>query len=370
MKTPLLRLLSGVCLGIASLTSIHAATPASLDFYIGTYTFETSKGIYQASLDTKTGKITMKGLAAETDSPSFLTIHPNGKFLYAAIEHEQGAVESYSIGKNGALTKLGRESSKGAGTCHVYVDPSGKNVIASNYTGGSLTCIPINPDGTLRPASAFIQFTKKDKNPNGHAAAVLGNYLYACDLGSNEVLSFLFDPAQGALTPNTPPAFSLQAGSSPRHLAFHPDGKTLYVNNEASCGVTVFAVDADKGHLTEKQVISSLPADLKNDGKFSTAEIVCHPTGKFVYVSNRGPDSIAVYKTNADGTLTLVEIAPAKAETPRGFAIDPTGKWMVIGGQKSGTISVHKIDSATGKLTFVSEATGINQPVSFEFRKP
>lgn len=356
----------------ASLNSALAENkaPASLDFYIGTYTFEGSKGIYQAALDLKTGAVTMKGVAAETDSPSFLTIHPNGKFLFAAVEQAEGAVESYAIGKDGALTKLSRESSKGAGNCHVYVDPSGKNVFASNYSGGSLAGIPINEDGTLRPATAFVQFTKKEKNPNAHAAAVLGDYLYACDLGSDELLVFKLDAAKGQLTPNTPPAVQLKKGSGPRHLVFHPSGKNLYVNNETSCGVTVYSTDAAKGQLKEIQVISSLPADLPLESKFSTAEIACHPTGKFVYVSNRGPDSIAVFKVEADGKLSLVEVAAAKAAIPRGFAIDPTGQWMVIGGQKTGTIAVHKIDPATGKLTFTSEVTGISQPVSFEFRKP
>lgn len=367
----------GLPLALSLLLGISAVSAETIDFYVGTYTKPGgSKGIQRGSLDLATGALKLEGLAAEAKSPSFLAVHPDGKFLYAAIEAGGGAVGAFAIEKDGSLRHLNDDSTKGAGNCHVFVDASGKNVLAANYGGGSIASLPIRADGSVGPATAFVQHTgqsvnpKRQSAPHAHAIYVNGDFAYVCDLGTDDVFVYRFDAAKGTLVPNDPPSGKVPPGSGPRHLAFHPKGGFAYVNNEMTSAVTAFAHDATKGTLTAVQTLSTLPEGYADAAKNSTAEIFCHPSGRFLYVSNRGHDSIAVFAIGADGKLTSVQHAPANVKIPRGFALSPDGNWLVAAGQNSDSLASHRIDPATGKLTPASEVTGVGAPVCVVFANP
>ncbi len=350
------------------------ASAATLEFYIGAYTKPGgNRGIERGSLDTTTGEIKLLGLAVEAKNPSFLAVHPGGKFLYAALEDGGGAVGAFAVQKDGTLKHLNNESSKGSGNCHVFVEPGGKAVLAANYNSGSIAALPIRDDGSVAPASSSVQHVGtgpnagRQKGPHAHSIYVNGGFAYACDLGTDDVFIYRFDAAKGTLTPNDPPSGKVPPGSGPRHLAFHPKGGFAYVCDEMTSNITALAHDAAKGTLTAIQTISTLPPNAANANKNSTAEICCHPNGKFVYVSNRGHDSIAVFAIATDGKVTLVENAPAGVKIPRGFAISPDGGWLVAAGQDSNSLTSHKIDPATGKLTPAGKADGVGAPVCVVF---
>ena len=361
-------------LALPFVIAVPAFAADSVDFYIGTYTKPGgSLGIYRGSLNPESGELKMPVLAGEAKSPSFLALHPNGKFLYAAMEQGGGAIGAFAIEKDGSLRRLNEDSTKGAGNCHVAVDPSGKNVLGANYGSGSVACLPIREDGSVAPASAFIQHAGKSVNagrqaePHAHSAYFNGGFAYVCDLGTDDIFAYRFDAAKGSLTPNDPPSGKVPPGSGPRHLAFHPKGGFAYVNDEMTSSVTVFAHDAEKGTLTALQTLSTLPPGVAGAEKNSTAEIFCHPNGRFVYVSNRGHDSIAVFAIGADGKLTSVEVAPARVKVPRGFGISPDGRWLVAAGQNSDSLAAHRIDPETGKLTPAGEVSGVGSPVCVVF---
>jgi 6-phosphogluconolactonase len=361
---------------ILPFTFMAMAHAAEVSFYIGTYTKPGgSQGIYRGTLDTETGAAKVVGLAGEATKPSFLALHPSGKYLYSVIEAGGGAVAAFAVEADGKLRKLNEESSKGGGNCHVWVHPNGKYVFAANYGTGSIACLPIKEDGSVAPASSSIQHVGTGPNkgrqqgPHAHAIYVNGDFVYACDLGTDDVFVYKFDAAKGTLTPNDPPSGKVPPGGGPRHLAFHPKGGFAYVNNEMTSAVTAFAHDAAKGTLQPLQTLSTLPEGYADAAKNSTAEIFCHPNGKFVYVSNRGHDSIAVYAIGTDGKLTTVEIADAHVKVPRGFALSPDGKWLIAGGQNSDNLALHKVDPATGKLTFQKIIGEVGSPVNVEFVK-
>lgn len=363
----------------AMLTAITSTSPAQTEipFYVGTYTRQPSesKGIYRGVLNLDTGAARITGLVAEAKNPTFLALHPNGKFLYAAIELDGGAVGAWAIEKDGGLRLLDTQSTREKGNCHVWVDASGRNVLAVSYGSGTLASVPVEAAGTLGEPTAFIRHVGKGPNPqrqnepHAHAIYTNGEFAYACDLGTDDVFIYIFDAAKGTLTPHNPPSAKVPPGSGPRHLAFHPKGGFAYVCNELTSTVTVFAHDAARGTLAPLQTLSTLPAGAPDADKNSIAEIFCHPNGKFLYVSNRGHDSIAIFTIGVDGKLTFNEAAPARVKNPRGFNLTPDGRWLVAGGQDSANLTIHKVDAATGRLTFTSEVTGIPMPVSVEFVK-
>ena len=365
----LLALVSGFALMPGSALAAEEAV-----FYIGTYTRNgDSKGIYRATLNTDSGALSQPVLAAETEGPSFLAFHPDGKHLYAVHEPTAGA-SAFAIEADGTLRLLGSEPSQGAGPCHVSVDPQGKNLFVACYSGGSLASLPIKSDGSLSPAS-FV-FRNEGSGPNKsrqekpHLHAIYsdadGRFVYACDLGTDEVLIFKHDAEKGKLTPASPAASKVPPGGGPRHLALHPGGKFAFVNNEMGNSVSAFARDESTGGLTLLQTISTMPEDASQEG-VTTSEIFCDPTGKFLYVSNRGHDSIAAYAIGETGKLTLIEIQPAGVETPRGFGIDPSGRWLVVAGQKSNDLTALRIDPATGKLEPGPNRIEVGSPVCVVF---
>jgi 6-phosphogluconolactonase len=356
------------------------AVHADYYVYFGTYTGAKSKGIY-ASRMSDDGKISAPELVAETASPSYLAVHPNNKFLYAIGEVDKfkdqkaGAVSAYAIdGKTGKLTLLNRQSSGGTGPCHIDVDRKGRSLVVANYGGGSVKALPINKDGSLGESGTFIQHQGSSVNrsrqeaPHGHCILVDPGqkYAVACDLGLDQVLVYKLDAAKAGLTPNDPPFATVAAGSGPRHLAFHPDGKYAYVINELNCTMTAFSWDSRRGVLTEIQTISTLPGEFQRG--FSTAEVYVHPSGKFVYGSNRGHDSIVVYACDEKtGKLTLVEHQPTQGKTPRHFGIDPKGKFLLAENQGSDSVVVFRIDSKTGKLTATGDKVAVGSPVCAVF---
>ena len=351
--------------------------------YVGTYTEEgsKSKGIYAYRYDADAAQITPLGLAAETTNPSWVTLHPNGRFLYAVNEVQNykgpnsGGVSAFSVDRaTGKLTFLNEVSSRGADPCYVTVDRTGKYVLVANYTGGSIAVFPIHEDGSLGEASAFVQHTghgtnpQRQEGPHVHSINLSpdNRFAFVDDLGLDELLVYKFDSGKGSLTPNDPPFAKLVAGAGPRHFALHPSGQFAYVISEMASTVTVFSNDAKAGALRNLQTISTLPRDFK--GKNDDAEVEVDPSGKFLYASNRGHDSIAVFAIDPDkGTLTPVEYTPTQGKTPRGVEIDPTGTLLFAANQQSNNIVVFRIDQKTGHLTPTGQVLEVASPVCVKF---
>jgi 6-phosphogluconolactonase len=334
--------------------------------YLGTYTGKDSKGIYQCELSLKDGSLSAVTLAGETSSPSFVAFHPNKRFLYA-VNEGKATISAFSIDeKTGNLTFLNSQPSQGGAPCHLVVDPTGKNVLAANYGGGSCICIPIQADGRLGKASSFQQHVGKRKN--GHSIHVdkANKFALCCDLGLDKVIIYAFDAAKGTLTPHG--AFDTPKGSGPRHFAWHPDGKTAYINGESNLTIIACEYDADKGVLTQKQVLSTLPEDVQRKGG-STAETVVHPSGKFVYVSNRDPyNSIAIFSIDQKTReLTAVGHQGTGVKTPRNFAIEPTGQYMLVANQSGGNVIVFRINQSTGELIPTNSSVQVHRPVCVRF---
>ena len=362
---------------IASTAFASAASAADAPFYIGTYTKPGgSEGIYAATLDTETGKLGPVKLAGKAASPSYLAMSPDGKFLYAAIEDGEGAVAAFAVGAGAKLTALNQKPSGGSGTCHISTDATGRTVLAANYGGGNIAGFRVKDDGSLGERSAFVQYEgtgpnkERQEKPHAHSIATdpANKLVYSCDLGTDHIWIFQFDPKTGTLTPNNPASDKVPPGAGPRHFAIHPNGRFAYVNNEMGLSVTAFTRDAANGALTAIQTLPSLPAGTPPEG-VSTAEAFCHPTGKWLYVSNRGHNTIAVYAIAEDGKLTWIENANAQVKVPRGFAIDPSGKWLIAAGQEDNKLAVLKIDATTGHLTPAGSTAEVSMPVCILFAR-
>lgn len=349
--------------------------------YIGTYTQGASKGIYIYDMDTKTGTLTPAGHSPLVSNPSFLTIAPDHKHLYACNEVDdfdaahEGAVSAFAIdAKTGGLTLLNQQPSAGGGPCFVSMDARGKNVLVANYGSGSVGVLPVGADGKLMPPSAKQQHEGKGTDParqeGPHAHSInldpANHFAFAADLGLDKVFVYRFDAAKGALTPNTPAFASVAPGSGPRHLSFHPNGHYAYVINEMASTVTAFNYDAAKGILTELQTISTLPEGFK--GSTTTAEIRVHPSGKFLYGSNRGHDSISIFSIDVStGKLTSAGHQSTQGKTPRNFNIDPTGQFLIAANQDSDSVVIFRIDAQTGQLTPTGQTLDVPKPVCVKF---
>lgn len=375
---------------LANLSAVAASPKAQGKYfvYVGTYTQDegkptASKGIYVYRYDAATQEVTPLGLAAETTNPSFVALHPNGRFLYAVNElgnykgPNSGGVSAFSIDRaTGKLTFLNEVASRGADPCYITVDGTGKWVLVANYTGGSVAVFPVQEDGKLGEASTFIQHTghgpdpKRQEAPHAHSIDLSpdNRFAHVDDLGLDQVLTYKFDSAKGSLTPGDPPSAKPEvAASGPRHFVLRPDGKFAYVVSEMKGTVTVFSNDASTGTLRPIQTVSTLPKDFKGD--IEDAEIEIHPSGKFLYASNRGDgNSIAVFAIDpAKGTLTPIEITPTQGKTPRSFAIDPTGTLLFAANQQSNNVVIFHIDPATGKLTPTGKVLDVASPVCVKF---
>lgn len=349
--------------------------------YIGTYTRQKSKGIYAYQFAPSTGKLTPIGLVAETVNPSFLAVHPSGKFLYAANEisnfqgQQAGSLSAFAIDPaTHQLKPLNVVSSKGSGPCHVAVDHTGKWLITANYNSGSVAVFPVHADGSLGEASSFVQHTgssadaNRQRGPHAHDITISADnrFVLVNDLGLDEILIYRLDTANGALTPNEPPFGKVAPGSGPRHFAFGKGGKFGYALNEMALTVTAFQYDAAKGSLTEVQTVPTLAEPFT--GPKSGAEIAVHANGKFLYASNRGPNSISSFRIDGKtGKLTAVERTPTQGKTPRNFAIDPSGKYLFAANQDSDNVVVFHLDPGTGKLTPAGNTLDVGAPVCVVF---
>jgi 6-phosphogluconolactonase len=370
------------------------ASPHSYLVLVGTYTHKTaSKGIYAFSYDTDSGKLTPKGVAAETADPSFVAIHPSGKYAYAVNETgKQSAVSAFALdAQTGQLTLLNQLPALGEDPCYISFDKTGKFVLIANYTSGNVAVFPILPDGKLGEHTAALTDSgtlgpnqERQEGPHAHwiELSAHNRYAYVADLGLDRVLIYKFDAAKGTLTPGdaSPPAATAAAGSAkpndafsatlspgtgPRHVAFSRAGNFMYVLGEVKSTVTVFANDSNESYRAI-QTISTLPAGFS--GRNDTAEIAMHPNGKWLYASNRGNDTIAVFEVEpGKGTLRLVADVPTGGKEPRHFAIDPAGKYLLAENQNSDTIVTFRIDPASGKLTRTGDVAQVPAPVCLAF---
>jgi 6-phosphogluconolactonase len=352
--------------------------------FVGTYTNTKadSKGIYVYRYNASSGQLTSLGVAAETPNPSYLAVDPTHKFLYAVNElqdykgKKSGAVTAFSIDrKTGKLTKLNEVASRGEDPCYISLDKTGKYVLVANYTSGNIAVFPVRKDGSLGEASAFVQHhgsgPNKDRQEGPHAHFIRttadNRFAVVSDLGLDKLLVYRFDAANGSLLPNDPPVADVPPGEGPRHVAFAPNNKFAYTVNELKSSITAFTFDASAGILKAFQTVSTLPKDFtgQNDG----AEIHVHPNGKFLYVSNRGHDSIAQFAIDQNtGRVTLVHNFSIQGKTPRDFELDPSVRHLLAAGQDSNNIVVFTLDPRTGRELLRTAATvTVPSPVDLLF---
>lgn len=353
--------------------------------YVGTFKGEVSKGIYAWRFDSASGKLESLGLVAEASRPLFLAIHPNGHFLYAvsrpsAIDRQNiGVVLAYAIdSQTGSLRLLNSLSSRGIDPAYLSVDQNGTHLLVANFGSnggeGNVAVFPLKDDGDLAEASDFVQYTGKgvhpqrQQGPHSHAinASPDGRFVIVADLGLDKLFIYAFDSRSGKLKPHKPAQAELDAGAGPRHLAFHPSGRFLYVVSEIDSTITTFSYNARTGTLEKLQSIKTIPADFT--GNNSAAEVQVHPNGKFLYSSNRGHDSIAVFSIgHRAGTLSPIELMPIRGKTPGTFGIDPSGSWLISANQGSDSLELFALNPITGRLDSTGRTFAVGTPSCVKF---
>ena len=385
VKKPLLRVLLPILLvaradaqadkSSTSEKDVPTASPGAIRIYVGTYTDGESKGIYRLLLDPATGKVTPDGPPTETVSPSFLALSQHGTRLFAVNEtgdsptDPAGGVTSFSVDPaTGALAVLSRTSSSGPAPCHLSLDKGDRHVLVANYWGGSVAVFPVQPDGRLGAATSFVRHTgenptPRDPGPHAHAIHVdpKNRWALVTDLGLDKVFVYPYDAERGALGPD-PRQVAMEKGAGPRHLAFDPDGKGVFVLNELNGTVVSFAFDPTDGSLVQVHSLSTLAAGY--EGKNSSAEVAVSPNGRFLYASNRGPDDIAIFEIlRPSRRLRLAGHQATGGRHPRHFAIDPSGRFLVVAHRDSDNLWVYRIDPATGLLSHASGPVSVPKPV-------
>jgi len=362
-----------IMLALLSMQTLNAQV---YDVYFGTYTGKSSsEGIYHARFDAKTGKLSAPELAVKASNPSFIVIHPNGKYLYSVTEGNPGKISAFAIDPETEKLKLLNQSpSGGKGPCHVSITKDGKIILAANYSSGSLASIPVNADGSLKAPASIIQHKGssivkgRQRGPHAHSVnpGPAQRFVYAADLGIDKIMIYRLNPDTAELIENNPASFAVKPGAGPRHFTFHPNGRFAYVINELDNTLIALKYNSKTGGLTEIQTISTLPDDFK--GISYPAEVRVHPNGKFLYGSNRGHDSIVCYKVDPDsGKLTLTGFQKEGIKNPRHFNIDPTGKFCLVANQDSDTVTVFAIDRKSGVLKAPCQTVAIGKPVCIKF---
>ena len=345
--------------------------------FVGTYTQGRDESIFSFRMDGETGTVEPLSVASGFYNPSFLAVEPQGQFLYAVSEINEtrgsahGVVNAFSITKEtGELTHLNQESCLGPGPCHLVVDHTGRFVLVANYIGGSACVLPIREDGRLGEATDFVQHEGSSVNPDRQLAPHAhsfnidaGNrFGFVADLGIDKVMVYKLDLMNGKLLPNEVPWSEVKAGAGPRHFDFHPDGRHAYVINELDSTVTAFDYEPETGALNAKQTVSTLPESYQ--GTSHCADVHVSPSGRFLYGSNRGHDSIAIFAIDQDtGELAVVDHESTQGETPRNFAIEPAGNYLLAANQDSDTIVTFKVDQETGRLEPTGQVTQVPMPV-------
>lgn len=336
--------------------------------FISAFTAGEEGAIHAFRFDSKTGTLTPQHRTTDLQHPFFTVISPDGRFLYSIDTEKFGGQENefvaaYSIkDRTGKLERLNQQSAKGAASCYLDIDSTGKTVVLANYSTGSVAALPVQADGSLGKATSFVQHEgssvnpKRQKGPYAHSIEISPNnrFALAADLGIDKVLIYRLDAAASKLSVNdAQPSVSVEPGSGPRHLTFHPNGKSVYLINELKNTVTFFAYEPESGKLTTQQTISTLPADF--DGVTHTADVKITPNGKFLYGTNRGHDSIACYRIGEDGKLTLIKIERSLGKGPQNLLITPDGQWVICANMPGNNVVVFRINADTGELTPTGE---------------
>ena len=374
----------GLTLSKSVCARAFGARAGELLVYVGTYTTGKSEGIYLYRLNLASGELKHVATTKGVSNPSFLTLAPSRRFLYAVNEVEEfggkksGAVSAFAVDqRTGELRLLNQQASLGANPCYVDADASGKFVLVANYTGGNVTVLPVQRDGSLGGATDVRQYLgssvnrERQEGPHAHSIVLdpANRFAYSCDLGTDKIMIFRFDPRSGKLLPSEQPWVQVKPGSGPRHLTFNASGKYLFVLNELHSSVAVFKRDPEKGSLREVQILTTLPKDFT--GTNTGADIHVSADGRFLYCSNRGHDSIAIFKIDPQsGALTALGHESTRGMTPRNFVIDPTGGFLLVANQKSDNIVVFRLDQETGQLRATGQLAQVPAPVCLKFTNP
>jgi 6-phosphogluconolactonase len=368
-------------LAIAVAVAVSPAAPKEMWVFFGTNVDQPGHGFSVARFNTRTGALTKPEFLQQSANPAFFVISPDGRHIYTVNEvntyqgQPTGFLSAYTVDPATAhMTLLNEQPSGGAGPAYLSLDRTGRYLFAANYAGSSLSAFALNPDGSIGKRTAFFQHTgsgfnpARQKAPHPHSIRMdpTNHFALVPDLGLDKIFIYRFDVSDGSLTPNDPPFVTVAPGAGPRHLDFDPAGRMVYVMTEMASEVAVFTWDSSHGSLTEVQTISSLPEGFT--GKNTAAEIRVHPSGRFLYCTNRGDDSIAVFKVNpADGHLTFVERVPTQGKLPRNFDFDPTGHWLLVANYDSDNVVLFKIDLHTGKLTLHGVPVSAPDPFGVRF---
>jgi 6-phosphogluconolactonase len=337
--------------------AVWPAAAADLTVYFGTHTAGPGKGFSASHFDTVTGALSKPEFLLETPAPAYYIIAPGGRRLYSC--NSTGFVSAYSIDPANAQLKLINQKPSGGGDpSYISLDRTGRYVFVANYEGGNIAVWALEADGSLGERTAFVQHTGSSVNPQrqthayAHSIRVdpTNRFVLVADLGLDKLFVYKFNVKDGSLAPNDPPFAKSAPGSGARHVEFHPNGRWVYLITEMADTIMLFDWDSKRGALTEVQTVSTLPKDFQ--GVSTCAEVRVHPSGKFVYASNRGRDSIAVFSVDSKtGKLTFIEDVPSGGKMPRNFDMDPTAHWMLVANYESNNVMVFRIDQQTGKLT-------------------
>jgi 6-phosphogluconolactonase len=363
------------CLIFAALLIALPLNAIDTFVYFGSHRSGPGIGFSLAHFDTDTGVLTKPEFLLEAQAPAFFTLHPDGRHLYTCNSNNPGGLSAYAIDPHtGALKLINRQLTGGNDATYVCLDQSNRYALVANYEGANIAAFSIKPDRSLGDWTAFVQHAGKSIHPKRQTHAYphsiiidpTNRFVLVADLGQDKVFVYRFDESTGILEPNTPAYATAAAGSGPRHLKFHPNGRWVYLLNELACTAVGYGWDSAKGVLTEFQTISTLPADF--DGKNTCAEVEVHPNGNFLYASNRGHDSLAVFAIDqASGQLTLVERVMSGGKSPSNFAFDPTRKWIVCTNHASDNAVVFRVDESTGRLTQTGAPVAVPYPFCQRF---
>jgi 6-phosphogluconolactonase len=364
-----------------SLAGFRFTVANELLLYVGTYTNGKSEGIYRYRFNPASGELKPAGTTRQVVNPSYLTVSPNGRYLYAVNEVDEfagkrsGALTAFAVEQTGELRMLNQQPSLGGSPCYVEIDGRGNFVLAANYVGGNVSVLPIQPDGSLGAATDLKKYggssVNRDRQEGPHAHCIVldssNRFAYSCDLGTDRIMIFRFDNRKGKLQPGEQPWFKAKPGAGPRHLTFHPTGQYVFVMNELDSTITAFGRNQANGSLTALRTLTTLPADFS--GANTGADIHVSADGRFVYCSNRGHNSIAIFAIGRAGDITAVGHESTRGQTPRNFAIDPSGAYLLAANQKSDNVVVFRRDQRTGRLTATGHVVEVPTPVCLKFAK-
>lgn len=349
-----------------------SATAQNEMLYVGTYSVRGSEGIYVLEFNRKAGTLRLVSTAGGAKSPSFLAFHPLGGYLYAVNEGaEGGAVTAYALDrKTGGLTLLNHQPSVGRGPCHISLDRTGRAAFVSNYGEGTFTVLPVLKDGKLGAPTDSVRFAgsgpnaQRQNKPHAHSATVSpdNRFVYVCDLGTDRIYIFEIDPTKGKVKPAKTAFKTVNPGSGPRHFTISPDGKFAYLAEELTSTTAAFSIDAQTGSLaTLQDGVATLPAGFS--GNNTSADIHTEPSGKHLYQSNRGHNSLAIFSIGKDGKISLVGQQDTMGKTPRNFLVDPKGEFVFVANQDTDNITVFRRDAKTGLLTYTGNSVSVPAPV-------